>query len=74
MTRAEILDTAKSCVCGQREQDYGKPEDNFARIADLWTALMGHDYTPVDVALMMACLKMPSSQPLPNRKLVERPM
>lgn len=58
MTRAEILDTAKSCVCGQREQDYGKPEDNFARIADLWTALMGHDYTPVDVALMMACLKI----------------
>ena len=36
MSRAEILDKAKECVCGQREQDYGKPEDSFAMIAALW--------------------------------------
>lgn len=29
MNRAEILAEAKKCVCGQREQDYGTPEDNF---------------------------------------------
>ena len=26
MKRAEILDAAKACVCGEREQDYGTPE------------------------------------------------
>ena len=34
--KEEILDKAKECVCGQREQDYGKPEDSFAMIAALW--------------------------------------
>ena len=35
MTRPEILDTAKKCVCGDREQDYGSPENNFTVIANL---------------------------------------
>lgn len=58
MTRSEILDKAKSCVCGLREQDYGSPEDNFSLIARLWSAYTGHEYTPVDVAVMMGLLKM----------------
>ena len=29
LTRADILHAAEKCVCGQREQDYGTPEDNF---------------------------------------------
>lgn len=36
MTREEILEEAKKCVCGHREQDYGKAEDNFGLIADFW--------------------------------------
>lgn len=36
MTRKEILQTAEKCVCGDREQDYGSPEDNFSTIAKLW--------------------------------------
>lgn len=59
MNRAEVLDAAKKCVCGQRQQDYGNPEDNFQRIADLWNAYMGGKrFTPVDVAVMMALLKV----------------
>jgi len=59
MNRPEILDTAKKCVCGQREQDYGNPENNFARIAALWNAYLGHDeVSPVDVAMMLALLKV----------------
>lgn len=60
MNRAEVLDTAKKCVCGQREQDYGNPEDNFQLIADLWGAYMGYNglFTPKDVAIMMALLKV----------------
>ena len=58
MKRADILDTAKKCVCGQREQDYGSPEDNFQIIADLWTAYKGTPFTSLDVAMMMALLKV----------------
>ena len=36
MNRAEVLENAKACVCGPREQDYGSPEDNFNTIANLW--------------------------------------
>lgn len=36
MKRAEIFETAKKCVSGQREQDYGSPENNFQTIAKLW--------------------------------------
>ena len=35
MTRKETLERAAECVCTQREQDYGAPEDNFAFIAEL---------------------------------------
>ena len=41
MTRQEILKKAEECVCGQREQDYGTPEDNFKIIADLWNDYLG---------------------------------
>ena len=61
MTREEILDKAKECVCGKRVTDYGKPEDNFQRIADLWNAYFGTKelfFEARDVAIMMALLKM----------------
>ena len=58
MTREEVLDEAKKCVCGRREQDYGSPESNFALIADFWTRYLGVAVTPVDVAMMMALLKI----------------
>lgn len=58
MNRAECLEKAKECVCGQREQDYGTPEDNFSTIANLWTAYKNVIFTAGDVAMMMALLKM----------------
>lgn len=59
MTRTEILEKANACVCGQREQDYGTPESNFRRIAELWNAYLGGDIVnEVDVAMMMALLKV----------------
>lgn len=57
MTREDILDKAKECVCGQREQDYGTPESNFGLIADLWSAYMNIDISPTDVAMMMVLMK-----------------
>ena len=59
MNRPEILDAAKKCVTGQREQDYGSPERNFERIAGLWNAYLGaKTVDAVDVAMMLALLKV----------------
>ena len=67
MTRKEILETAAACVCGQREEDYGFPEDNFETIAGLWKIyLKAKCISPStdvcimaeDVAMMMALLKI----------------
>lgn len=67
MNRKDILDAAAKCVCGDREQDYGSPENNFCTIADLWTAYMKGKccsanadlcICPEDVAAMLALLKI----------------
>lgn len=58
VSRTDILDKAKAIVTGDREQQYGKPEDNFAIIAGLWSAYKGVSFTPLDVAMMMALLKI----------------
>lgn len=58
MNRTEVLEAARHCVCGERQQDYGSPENNFANIAALWEAYTGRSYTPVEVAVMLALLKV----------------
>lgn len=58
MTRKETLEKAIVCVCGQREKDYGSPEDNFRIITQLWTAYTGYPFDSKDVAMMMALLKI----------------
>ncbi len=58
MTREEVLNTAKKYVCGDRENEYGSPEDNFRDIAEFWSIFKGVTFTPTDVAMMMALLKI----------------
>lgn len=62
MTREEILETAKKCVCGDRDQDYGNPERSFDVIARLWNAYLEDRMTIMleakDVALMMSLFKI----------------
>lgn len=67
LTRVDILHAAEKCVCGQREQDYGTPEDNFETIAELWETYLRHACVDEaggvyidanDVAMMMALLKI----------------
>lgn len=65
MNRKDTLMTAESYVNGQREQDYGTPEDNFKIIGDLWNVYANATcikngkvhFTPHDVAMMMSLLK-----------------
>ena len=56
--RREILAMAEKCVCGDREQDYGSPEDNFGRIAKMWEGYLGYPVSAVDVAAMLGLLKI----------------
>lgn len=58
MSRDDVLDKAKECVSGQRQQDYGAPEDNFSLIAKFWSAYRGIEFDAVDVAMMMSLLKI----------------
>ena len=58
MKRQEVLAKALELVTGEREADYGTPEENFTRIADMWTAYLGKDVSPPDVAAMMALVKV----------------
>ena len=59
-TRKRVLKEAEKCVCGQRENEYGVPEDSFEMIGKLWTVYL--DYATKidahDVAAMMALLKI----------------
>lgn len=64
MTRSECLNKAESIVNGEREEQYGKPEDNFAFIAKLWNVwlnkngVVSNELTAHDVAVMMTMLKL----------------
>ena len=63
MNRNEILDKAKECVGSFREQNYGKAENSFQTIANLWQAyLQGKPSIlpifPKDVAAMFILLKI----------------
>ncbi len=66
MTRTEILETANRIVCGEREEQYGTPEDGFTIIAQMWNAYLyglglrtgGIELDRMDVAAMMALLKI----------------
>lgn len=63
ITKEELLDRAKATVA-DRGLNYGKPEDNFARIARYWNVHLQNRYNEVyaidavDVALMMNLMKV----------------
>lgn len=69
-TRKTILDSAEKCVCRDRQDTHGRPEDSFGAIADLWTAYLdiGRDITPVDVANMMILLKIGRAKENPKHQ------
>jgi hypothetical protein len=60
--KVTIADEAKSIVAGARRSAYGKPEDNFARIAHLWTGYAKAkgwpiEFTAADVSPLMRLMK-----------------
>lgn len=56
--RLRALEEVKKIVCEDRATQYGDPEDNFERIAGMWESYKGVEFSPYDVAAMMAPLKI----------------
>jgi len=65
MNRSDILAEAKEIITKGREEEYGKPENNFALIGRLWGEYLRSSMEdnirnpePGEVAIMMALLKI----------------
>lgn len=63
MTREECLKMADRCVNGERDEQYGSPENNFQLIANLWMNYIDAkgwtiEIASHDVACMLALLKI----------------
>lgn len=56
--RIEALREAAKIIAGDRDRQYGAPEDNLGRIAAIWSVLFAREVTAADVAMAMVGLKM----------------
>ncbi len=60
--KQSILVEASRLVNTDRQADYGHPQDDFKRIATIWSALLENklnvDLTPSEVGAMMIALKL----------------
>jgi hypothetical protein len=55
---ANLLLLAAKLIDGDRDEQHGNRLECHTNIARLWTAYLGVPITPVDVALLMALLKI----------------
>lgn len=56
--RDAVLDKAREAINGPREDNYGSPYENHKRIADIWSAMTGYEFTPSMVSAMMIGIKL----------------
>lgn len=56
--RADMLREAEQLVDGDRNNQYGDPRQDFQRTAAMWSAYLGVEIAPHDVAALMAMLKI----------------
>ena len=56
--RVEALREAAKLITGDRDTQYGGPEENFGRIAKVWSMILGVEISNEDVAMMMVGLKV----------------
>lgn len=66
--RASVLNEANSIVNGARANTYGGPEDSFRTIAGLWSAYTNYKFSPTDVAVLLALLKVARLRASPNHR------
>lgn len=56
--RGRILEEAGRVINGERQDQYGNPENNFSIIAKYWSLYTGVNITELDVCMMMTLLKL----------------
>lgn len=54
----DILTEALRLTSGDRQAQYGPPDQDFQRTAQMWSALKGVPFTAKEVAMFMICLKL----------------
>lgn len=57
MRRKVLLKKAAAIVCGERDEQYGGPEDTFGQIAMLWSDWLEVPIGAEDVAVLMILMK-----------------
>ena len=60
---SKLLREAEGLICGPREGSYGRANDAFTQVSELWTGYMKNrhpaiTFTSQDVCVMMALLKV----------------
>jgi len=54
----DVLLEAYKLTTGDRQNQYGSPDQDFARTATMWSALKGVSFTTEDVASFLICVKL----------------
>lgn len=54
---ARVFEESREAVLDDRGETHGGIHDNFGQTAAFWSAYLGADVTPYDVAVMMVLLK-----------------
>ena len=60
--RGRVLFKASRIINGERQTEYGNPEDSFAVIAKYWSVYLGKPISASDVAMMMVLFKIAREQ------------
>lgn len=56
--RVYLCNAVKRTICVDRQNRHGSPEDSFRLIAKFWSAYLGKEISPEDVANMMELMKI----------------
>ena len=62
-----IADEAVALVYGDRQNSYGTPTEDFTRTGKIWSAILGADVSPKQVALCMVGVKLSREVHKPKR-------
>ena len=56
--RVDVLNEAAKIINGERDVQYGSPEQNFDRIAKIWSVIFNRHFTTEDVAIAFVATKL----------------
>ena len=66
----DLAALAAELVCGDRNNEYGHPLDDFSRAAMIWSAILGVEVTAEQVALCMVGVKIAREVHRPKRDTI----